>query len=88
MVSLWFWHGTELSMMIEALKNKRKVLTDKHYRVNGEVVRVNLALIFLECIWEKRRPVFNKALSEASGDKGKSLAILEEDSIFFSRSHT
>ena len=33
-------------MMIEALKNGRKVLTDKHYRVNGEVVRVNLELSF------------------------------------------
>ena len=48
------------------------------------MVRVNLELIFLRIHLGKAQAVFNKAFSEASGDKGKSLTILEEDSSIFS----
>ena len=37
MFGFGFWRGTELSTMIEALKNTRKVLTDSDHRVNGEM---------------------------------------------------
>ena len=44
MVTLWFVHGTDTTMMIEVLKMVRKVLTDKNYKVRGETVRANMEL--------------------------------------------
>ena len=40
MFGFWFWRGTELSTMIEALKNTRKVLTDSDHRVNEGGARI------------------------------------------------
>ena len=56
-------------IMIETLRNVRKVLTDKNYKVNREILRANFEL--------KREPLgkaqamFYKALSDAKGDKNK-----------------
>ena len=44
MVSLWYFHGAELSIMIEVLRSVSKEQTDKNYKVDGEMVRANVDL--------------------------------------------
>ena len=49
----------------------REVLTDKNYKVNGEIVRGPLELSLKEKPLGKLPAMFYKALSDAKGDKDK-----------------
>ena len=60
-MSLWFMHETELSMLIGALKNAREVLTDKNYKVSGEMVRATLELSPQRILLGRAQAIFYKA---------------------------
>ena len=60
MVGPWFFHGTEMIIMIETLRNVREVLSDKNYKVNREILRANLELSLKENPWAKHRQFSTK----------------------------
>ena len=62
MVNLWFDHGTGMGIMIETLKNVREVLTDKDYKVNGEVLRASLELSHRRKPMDRAQAMFFNAL--------------------------
>ena len=76
MVTLWFVHGTDTTMMIEVLKMVGKVLTDKNHKVRGQTVRANIELSPQRIPMGKAQARFYKAFSEAKGDKDKNLVRL------------
>ena len=72
MVSLWFLHGTEMTMMIETLRTVERVLTDKNYQVNG----ANLELSPPKKTWAKRRQCSTKLSLIREDTERQKMAIM------------
>ena len=82
MVNLLFIQ--EIRMMIETLRNLRKVLTDRDYNVNGEVERASLELSPQKKPMGKAQAMFFNSLFEATRRHKQNLAVMEKDpSVLF-----